>query len=208
MNVEIWTDIVCPWCGIGDHRLTQAVARFEAEGGEPVDVVHRSFQLDARAGAPRPVRELLREKYGMDDARLAAMTRQVEGIAAADGLVPYVSGDNVIGNTGLVHQMLQMANSKGLGDTAWAMASRAYFGEQRSIFDVESVVALGAQIGLDAAELREALASGRYAAAVDADCREAAALGCTGVPFVVINRKVGVAGAQSVDTLVRALRSV
>lgn len=80
--------------------------------------------------------------------------------------------------------------------------------QQRSIFDVESVVSLGAQIGLDAAELREALASGRYKEAVDADCREASGLGCTGVPFVVVNRKVGVAGAQSVDTLVRALRSV
>lgn len=70
------------------------------------------------------------------------------------------------------------------------------------------MVSLGAQIGLDAAELREALASGRYKEAVDADCREASGLGCTGVPFVVVNRKVGVAGAQSVDTLVRALRSV
>lgn len=207
VKVEIWTDIICPWCGIGDQRLATAIARFEAEGGGPVELLHRSFQLDPRPAEPRPVAEMLREKYGMGPEQLAATSRQIEGLAAAEGLVPYVVADNVAGNTALVHQMLHLANARGLGPAAWAAASRAYFGERKPIFDVEGVVALGVAIGLDEAELRDALATGRFRAAVDTDGREAKALGCTGVPFVVVNRKVGVSGAQSVDTFVRALRA-
>ena len=203
LKVEIWSDVICPWCGIGQHRLDQALARF---GGD-VELVHRSFQLDPNhPDETQPTREMLAQKYRLSPAQADAAFARVESIAKADGIEPYIVGDNLVGNTRRAHEWLAFASTKGLEEAAWKRIYRAYFGEQRSIFDVDTLVALGVEIGLVADETRAALADGRFRARVDADQREAAALGATGVPFIVIDRKVGVAGAQPVATIVEALQ--
>lgn len=204
MKVEIWSDVICPWCGIGQHRLDQAIAK----AGRAVDVVHRSFQLDPRhRDGTRPVRDMLAQKHRLDAAQVAAATARVEGIAKADGIVPYHTGDNIVGNTGLAHEWLAFASERGHEDAAWKRIYKAYFGEMRSIFDIESLVVLGEELGLDAAEQRAALRERRYRARVEDDQREAASLGATGVPFIVIDRRIGIAGAQPVDTIAKALAS-
>src|SRR5690606_28049777 len=199
MKIEIWSDVICPWCGLGQHPLEKALAGFEHRAD--VEVLHRSFQLDPSfPNRTEPVRSMLARKYRMNDAQLDATFRRVESLAAAEGLSPYVVGDNVVGNTRLAHELLAMASERGLEGAAWKRLYRAYFGERRSIFDLESVAALGAELGLDAADVRAALLEGRYRARVEADGREARALGASGVPFVVIDRKYAVAGAQPVET--------
>lgn len=205
MKVEIWSDVICPWCGLGQHRLEAALAGLAHR--DQVEVVHRSFQLDpAHPPGTRPVRAMLAAKYGMSDAQVQASTRQIEDMAAAEGLAPYRVLDNQVGNTRLAHELLAFAAERGHEDAAWKRLYRAYFGEGRSIFDVDALVALGEELGLDGPELRAALESGRHRDKVEEDGREARALGCRGVPFVVIDRRFGVSGAQPVEVFRSALQ--
>lgn len=204
MKVEIWSDVICPWCGLGQHRLEQALAGFEHRAH--VEVVHRSFQLDPGAPAvPQPVRTMLARKYRMNEAQLEATFARIEGLAATDGLAPYIVGDNVVGNTRLAHELLALAAARGREAAAWTRLYRAYFGERRSIFDVDALVELGTELGLDPAEARAALTDGRFRAQVEADGAEARALGASGVPFVVIDRRYGIPGAQPVEAFRQAL---
>lgn len=201
-SVEIWSDVICPWCGLGQHRLERAIVDL----GDPVEVRHRSFELDPSfPDRTRPVREVIAQKYRVAGAQLDAMFARVERLAAEDGLSPYVVGDNVIGNTRLAHELLAMAAAHGKEREGWRRLYRAYFAEKRSIFDVESLVALAIELGLDAEEARAALSERRYRARVDEDLDEARALGVTGVPFVVIDRKYAISGAQPIETFKRAL---
>ena len=205
MKIEIWSDVICPWCGIGQARLDAALAAFGHPG--EVEVVHRSFQLDPSfpVGKVVPVKEMLRAKYGMGTDQLHATMARVEATAASDGLVPYRVGENSVGNTQLVHVFLAFAAEKGLAHAAWKRAYVSYFGEGRSIFDADSLVALGVDLGLAEEDVRAALASPALHAKVANDGKEARALGCTGVPFVVIDRKYGISGAQPVATFRGAL---
>jgi predicted DsbA family dithiol-disulfide isomerase len=204
VKIEIWADVICPWCGIGQHRLEQAVA----QAGGDIEVVHRSFQLDPRhPEATRPTRELLEQKYRMSAAQAQQAFARVEGIAKDDGIVPYIVGENRVGNTRLAHELAAFASTQGKEDAAWKALYRAYFGEARSIFDVEALVTLAGEIGLDVAEARAALADGRFTQRVVEEQREAAELGATGVPFIVIDRRVGIAGAQPAATIADAIRT-
>lgn len=207
MRIELWTDIVCPWCGLGSRRLDTALERFEH--GDEVELVRRSFQLDESlpVGETVSVRAMLRTKKGMTDAQIDDGVRRIERLAEAEGLVPYVVRENRVGHTGLAHQLAAWATEQGRGEELWRALYRAYFGEARSIFDVDSLVALAAELGLDAEAAREALRSGRYAAQVQADGRRARELGVSGVPFFLIDERYAVSGAQPVDLLVQALET-
>jgi predicted DsbA family dithiol-disulfide isomerase len=203
MQVEIWSDVLCPWCGIGARRLTEAL-RLD---GREVDLVHRSYQLDPAAprGVTTTVADALSIKYGAGPADVATMTRRVEAIAAADGLSPYLVGENLSGSTEGVHELLALAAYRGLAEVAWDRAYRAYFGRTGDIFTEEGLVALGVEIGLAAGDVRAVLADGRYAAHVAADQQRADELGVTGVPFVLVDGRYAVPGAQSVEVLTRVL---
>jgi predicted DsbA family dithiol-disulfide isomerase len=131
----------------------------------------------------------------------------VENIAKADGLWPYHVGDNDVANTQLAHAFAAWAREHGKSREAWRVLYKAYFGEKRSVFDVDALAALAPQLGLSEDECRTALRSGQYAEEIRADQREAHQLGSNGVPFFVIDRKFAVEGAQSADVLVRALEA-
>jgi predicted DsbA family dithiol-disulfide isomerase len=204
LRVEIWSDLICPWCGLGNHRLDQALERF----GHEVELVHRSYQLDEHAPSEtKPVREMLSSKLRMPPAQIAAVTGRVEGLAKADGLQPYIVLDNRVGNTSLAHELAAWASEQGKGDEMWRLLYKTYFGKAESIFEVEALVPLAAELGLDAAAAREALESRRYQAQVLAEGREAQALGSNGVPFIVVDRRYAVAGAQSVDVMLQTLET-
>jgi predicted DsbA family dithiol-disulfide isomerase len=205
MRIEIWTDVICPWCGLGEHRLHEALRRFDHAG--EVEVVHRSFQLDERApvGSTRAVREMLVSDKGLARHEVDRLVTRIERLAHAEGLQPYIVGDNRVGNTSLAHQLAAWASAHGRGAETWAALYKAYFGEARSIFDVDSLVTIAGELGLDRKAAREVLVSERYAGQVRAEGREARELGASGVPFIVIDRRYAIAGAQPVHTIVEAL---
>src|SRR5580700_526960 len=136
MKIEVWADIICPWCGLGLYRMKQALAQFPRAA--EVTIVHRSFQLDERAatGSTEPVRAMLHRKMGASDAQIARMTGQIEQMARAEGLQPYQVLDNRVGNTSLAHELAAWATDLGRGPEMWDALFVAYFGEARSIFDV------------------------------------------------------------------------
>ena len=207
MRIEIWSDVICPFCGLGAKRLEHALEQFEHR--DEVQVVHRSFELDPSypVGETALVREKLQVKYGLTADQVAANSARIEADAAAEGLHPYHVHDNRFGNTALAHQLLIHAAAAGLGDQAWDRLYQAYFGEMGDIFTIDGLVDLGVEIGLDADEIRAVLTDGRHAAEVKADTAEAQQLGASGVPFIVIDRRYGIAGAQPTATMLDAIRT-
>jgi predicted DsbA family dithiol-disulfide isomerase len=204
MKVEVWSDVVCPWCYIGKRRLETALERFPHR--DQVEVVWRSFQLDPSVpeGETHPTLPALAAKYGRDVEEMRGTMAHVEGIAAEEGL-EYHLGDGISGNTLLAHELLHLAAEHGLRNQLKERLLHAYFEEQRSVFDVDSLVPFAVEVGLDEAEVREALADRRYLAAVREDGATAQALGATGVPFFVVDRKYGAAGAQPAELLLQIL---
>jgi predicted DsbA family dithiol-disulfide isomerase len=204
MEVEIWSDVVCPWCYMGKRRFEQALASFEHR--DKVQVTYRSFELDPAAppGVTSPTVEMLAQKYGMSAHRAEQAQRQMEERAAADGLTFRMSGLRS-GNTRDAHRLLQLAKSGGLQDQLMERLQRAYFTEQDSIFDHDSLTRLAVEAGLDGDEVADVLASDRYADHVDTDEAMARALGATGVPLFVIDRRYGISGAQPAETIADVL---
>jgi predicted DsbA family dithiol-disulfide isomerase len=205
MQIEIWSDIVCPWCYLGKRRLEEALDRFE--GRADVRVVHRAFQLDPTRpmGTTQNRRRMLMAKYGWTEAQAEAIDAQMMARAAEDGLSYRLTAEGVTGNTRLAHELVQMAGAEGRADEMLERLYKAYFSEERSIFDIDSLVALAAEVGLDPQAARAALEEGRYTAAVQADDRQAREFGASGVPLFVIDRRFGVSGAQPVEVFVEAL---
>ena len=204
MRVEIWTDVVCPWCYVGKRRFERALAGFEHRGD--VEVVHRAYQLNPAApkDATTSRRENLKSKYRLSDDQVTAMNRQMEETARAEGLDYDLSGD-LTGNTFDAHRVLHLALAHGVQDQVIERLYRAYFTERRSVFDHASLVALAAEADLDAEEVRRMLASNDYADAVTQDIEEARALGASGVPFFVVDGRYGVSGAQAPEVFAQVL---
>ncbi|WP_299953026.1 DsbA family oxidoreductase [uncultured Modestobacter sp.] len=204
MQVEVWSDVVCPWCYIGKRKLETALSRFPH--ADQVEVVWRSFQLDPSVpeGHTEPTLPALAAKYGSTVEQMAAQMQRVEEIAAGEGL-EYHLADGVSGNTLLAHQLIHLAAEHELRSEMKERLLRAYFTEQRSVFDVDALVPLAVEVGLDEAEVRAALADRRFLPAVREDIETARALGATGVPFFVVDRTYGAAGAQPAEQLLQLL---
>jgi predicted DsbA family dithiol-disulfide isomerase len=204
MRVDIWSDVVCPWCYLGKKNFEDALKSFDDRGD--VDVVYRSFELDptAERDVTTPTVELLAAKYGMSVTEANAAQQQMTERAAQAGLEFRMAGLRS-GNTRDAHRLLHLASAHGRQPELMEALHRAYFTEQRSIFDSASLTELAVESGLDRDEAREVLQSQEYDEAVEADESTASSLGVTGVPFFVIDRKFAVSGAQPAEILVRAL---
>jgi predicted DsbA family dithiol-disulfide isomerase len=207
MQVEIWSDVVCPWCYLGKKRFEQALADFEHR--DQVQVVYRSFELDPTAphGVTTPTVERLAEKYGMSPSEADRAQRQMEERAAADGVTFRMAGLRS-GNTRDAHRLLQLAKEAGLQGQLMERLQRAYFTDQESIFDHATLTRLATEAGLDPGDVAAVLASDRYTDHVETDERMAEALGATGVPLFVIDRKYGISGAQPPETIASVLEQV
>jgi len=207
MQVEIWSDVVCPWCYLGKKRFERALADFEH--GDQVQVVYRSFELDPTApeGVTTPTVERLAEKYGMSPSEADQAQRQMEERAAADGLTFRMAGLRSC-NTRDAHRLLQLAKEAGLQGELMERLQRAYFTDQESIFDHAALTRLATETGLDRDNVAAVLASDRYTDHVETDERMAQALGATGVPLFVIDRKYGISGAQPPETIASVLEQV
>jgi len=205
MHIDIWSDVVCPWCYLGKRRLERALDEFEHRG--EVTIAHRSFQLDPRR--PKHVtmnrRQMLMAKYHLTEGQVAEMDEKMQRTAALDGLTYRLTSAGVTGNTLDAHRLLRFARARGREDVLLDRLYRAYFSEQRSVFDTESLAGLATDAGLDAHEAREVLNGDAYSDDVDADIKEARLLGVSGVPFFVIDDRYGVSGAQPVDVFRQVL---
>ena len=204
MQVEIWSDPVCPWCYLGKRRFERALESFDHR--DEVTVVYRSFELDPSAppGVTTPTVERLAGKYGMTAGQAGEAQRQMEQRAAQDGLEFRMDGLRS-GNTRDAHRLLHLAKAHGVQAELAERLHRAYFTEQASIFDHSSLTELGVQAGLDRDDVIRVLASQEYGDAVDTDEAMAQALGANGVPLFVIDRRYGISGAQPPEVIAQVL---
>jgi predicted DsbA family dithiol-disulfide isomerase len=206
MQVEVWSDVVCPWCYLGKRRWERALAGFEHAG--EVEVVWRSFQLDPAhpKGLRQPVYEMLAGKFGGTVAEARSMSERVKGLAAQEGLA-YDFDRAVVVNTFDAHRLTHLAKAHGLGGELHERLMHAYFVDGETVDDPETLARLAEQVGVPAEEARRVLAGDEYAADVEKDIGEARALGVTGVPFFALDRTYGVSGAQPVEAFLSALRA-
>ena len=199
MQVEFWADVICPWCYIGKARFEQALAGFEHRA--EITVVHRAFELDPGRATVEPVQEMLAAKFG---PRAGEMENSVAQLARDAGLEYRL--DREVGNTFDVHRLLHLAGERGLQQEVLNAVLHANFAEARSLFTAESLSEIAAEAGLDRVDVKAVLDDpGAYADEVRADEQRARDLGVTGVPFVVLDDRLAVAGAQPAELFAKAL---
>ncbi|MCU1490636.1 MAG: FrnE protein [Acidimicrobiaceae bacterium] len=204
MKVEIWSDVVCPWCYLGTRRLEHALERVPFR--DEVSVVHRSFQLDPSApvGSTHEVAALLAERYRLSPEQVDDLQTKMEERAAQEGLEYHLEHQRS-GNTFDAHRLVHLAAERGLQSEVVERLFRAHFTEGRSVFDHGSLAEIAAEAGLDPVEVAEVLAGDRYTEEVRADIDQARRYGVRGVPFYVLEGKLAVSGAQPVEALQEAL---
>ena len=208
VRVEVWSDVVCPWCYIGKRRFEAAIAR-SGIPAEEIEVVWRSFELDPSAPQQpvETVAEALGRKYGGGPEAGRAMIDRVQDVAAQEGMT-WRHHESLRVRTVDAHRVLHLALDEGgpalQGRLKEALLA-AYFEQVANVADHETLTGIAAQVGLDPARVREVLVGEEYAEAVEADVREAVSLGATGVPFTVVDRRYGVPGAQPVETFLGVL---
>jgi len=205
MNVEIWSDIACPWCYVGKRRFEAALERFEHR--DEVTVRWRSFELDPTAPARRSGTgaEHLAEKYGTSLEEALAMQQRMTATAAEDGL-DFRFDRLRTGSTFDAHRLLHLAHAHGVQDAVKERFMRAYLTEGELMSDHATLRRLATEVGLPEAEVSDVLASDQFADEVRDDERTAAALGAHAVPFFVVDRAVAASGAHPVDSMLELLQ--
>jgi predicted DsbA family dithiol-disulfide isomerase len=205
VDVEIWSDIACPWCYVGKRRFEAALAGFEHR--DDVRVTWRSFELDPSAPNERSGDRAARlaEKYGMTLERAREMEQQMTDTAAGEGL-EFRFDIARSGTTFDGHRIVHLAHEHGLQDAMKERLLRAYFTEGELVGDPDTLVRLAVEVGLPEDEARETLTDDRYADEVRADERLASQLGISAVPTFVVDRSLGASGAHPPEALLELLR--
>lgn len=203
MKIEIWSDIMCPFCYIGKRHFEQALKEF---GDVKLEIEWKSFQLDPSLPetSEEGVYEYLAKRKGFSVEQSKAMHNNVVKMAANVGL-EYNFDIAKVANSFKAHRIIQAAKQKGYGDTAEEIFFRSYFTEGKDLGSREELLSIGTQIGLRPIEIDVALSDERYESLVKEDIREAQQLGINAVPFLVMDRKYGVSGAQPVEVFVKTI---
>jgi predicted DsbA family dithiol-disulfide isomerase len=205
MRVEIWSDVICPFCYIGKRKLEATLAEWPQR--DRIEVTWKSFQLapDAKTDPTRNAVQNLAEKTGwtLDYTRLAMA--DVTTRAKAVGLV-FNYDQTKVANTFDAHRLAHFAATRGKGDEMEERLFQAYFAEGRNVGDQDALTALAVEAGLPEAEVRAMLGSDQFAAEVRRDIDEAASFGINAVPCFVLDRKYAVSGAQDSPVLLQALQ--
>ena len=206
MRIDVWSDIVCPWCAIGKKRLETALKQFEHAA--ECEVVWHSFELDSTPEAQRPpvtsIIELLAKKYRMTLAQAQAANDRVSAAAQAEGLAWEMAKIRPSGTLD-AHRLLHLAAHYGLQTKLMDALMNGYFAGGRHLADPATLTELAVTAGLDPAEVAELLTGNAFLAEVRADQRQATQLGITGVPFFVLGSRYGLSGAQPVAAFLQAL---
>lgn len=206
MEVEIWSDVMCPFCYIGKRKFEQALNQFTHK--DDVHVVWKSFQLNPamKTEPGKTIHQYLAEAKGWSVEQARQMNDRVTEMAREVGL-DYNFDRAVVANSWDAHRLVHLAKEHSLGDAAEERLFRAYFTEGRNTADHNTLVELGTDIGLDADDVTRLLTSNKYAQEVSQDIYEAQQVGASGVPFFVFNRRYAVSGAQAPDTFLGALNA-
>ena len=204
MKVEIWSDVMCPFCYIGKRRFENALSHFPNK--DEIEIEWKSFQLDPNMKTAPGVRidQYLAKKKGWDLDYARQVNDQVTQMAAIDGLT-YNFEKAVIANSFNAHRFSHFAKTHGLGHEAEEQLFKAYFTDGKNIDDVQTLIALGMEIGLDANGTKTVLESNAFADEVKQDIAEAQNIGIQGVPFFVVNNKYAISGAQAVPVFKETL---
>lgn len=204
MKVEIWSDIMCPFCYIGKRKFEAALQQFP--GAKDIEIEWHSFQLDPtiKGGHGKNVNEYLAERKGISLEHAEQLNEQVTQGAKQVGL-DYHFDKAIVANSFDAHRVIQLAKTKGLGDAIEERLFKAYFTEGKDFGDHATLLQLAKEIGLDEELVKKTLASNDFATEVRKDIQEAQQIGVRGVPFFVFDRKYAVSGAQPSDTFLQAL---
>ncbi|MBS1634499.1 MAG: DsbA family oxidoreductase [Bacteroidetes bacterium] len=204
MKIEIWSDMMCPFCYIGKRRFEAALAQFEHK--DCIEISWKSFQLnpDMVTQPDKNIHQYLADIKGWSLEQSRSMNAQVTDMAMDAGL-HYDFEKAIVANTFQAHRLLQFAKSKNLGDAAEERMFKAYFTDGLNLDDTDTLLKLGKEIGLNASETEQILKTNAFAGDVKNDIQEAMNIGVRGVPFFVIDRKYAVSGAQQPETFLGAL---
>ncbi|WP_175770658.1 DsbA family oxidoreductase [Burkholderia anthina] len=201
LTVEIWSDLICPWCWIGKRRFDEALAAFAH--AEHVEVVLRAYRL--MPGHPvEPVEAMLAGKYRMSSAQVDQMLRQVTDAAASVGLNYDLPG-TLAGDTLDAHRLVKLAETTGRAHALTERLYRAYFCEHGSLFDHAALLDFAVEAGLERSAAEAVLRGDAYRDEVEADIALAGQIGGRGVPLFVFGGRYAVSGAQPADVFTQAL---
>lgn len=204
LKIEIWSDVMCPFCYIGKRKLEGALDQFPHK--DKVEIEWKSFQLDPNTQSipGKTTGDYLAERYGRDKQWADEMQENVSNQAKAEGL-EYHFDKAIIANSFDAHRLSHLAKKYHKGNELEEIIFKAYFTEGKDVANHETLVELGLQVGLDETEIRNMLASDEFADAVRSDIAEAQQIGVRGVPFFVMDRKYAVSGAQPVENFIQTL---
>ncbi len=209
MIIDVWSDVVCPWCFIGRRRLQKALSSLSPE--VEVTIKHRAFQLNPNASGVVDTKKLLSEKYNLSSDQVTQMQNQVCSIADGEGLC-YDLTETLSGNTKDAHRLLIWSESQGKQDDLLEAMYSSYFEKSKSLFDHESLIALAVSVGISSVDAEKLLNSDTFSDIVEQEQLMANQLGISGVPFYLIDMNLGISGAQSQEvfeqTLAKALTEI
>jgi predicted DsbA family dithiol-disulfide isomerase len=203
MRVDIWSDVICPWCYVGKARFEKALSSFAHR--DEVEVVYHSFELDPNSprGASESNLTMLSKKFGKSRAEALAMDDHVGSMARAEGLG--FDPERPVGNTFDIHRVLHLGLDRGVQRELLDAVNEAYFARARDVFDHAVLTGVAVGAGLDAGEVGKVLDSSGYADEVRQDELQARQIGISGVPFFVFDMALGASGAQPAELFSRAL---
>jgi predicted DsbA family dithiol-disulfide isomerase len=204
MIIDIWSDVVCPWCFIGKRRLEKALSLFEHR--DEVVIRHRAFQLQPDIDTTQPTKAYLAEKYRMAEAQVEEMQANVCAIADGEGLC-YNLDETLSGNTFDAHRLLLWAQTIGKQDELLEVMYSAYFEKSLPLFSHEDLIQVCSAAGIKEGDVRAILQSDNFSPQVLEDRALATQLGATGVPFFVIDMKYGISGAQPLEAFTQTLNT-
>ncbi len=205
MKIEIWSDIVCPWCYIGKRKFEQALSSFEH--AKDVIIEYKSYQLDPsmQTDTKISIAQYLSDKKGIDLTQAQQMLQQVSTVASSVGLA-YQLEKTIPINTLKAHAVLHYAKTVGKQTLLKERLMKAYFIETLNLDDTGVLIQLASEVGLDEKSVSDVIEQNLFAKEVQFDIQEGVNLGLQGVPFFVFNRKYGVAGAQDVTVFLQTLQ--
>lgn len=207
MRVEIFSDVVCPFCWIGKRQFEAALEKFEHAG--EVEVIYRSFELDPNTPSDidMDVYDMLSKKYSITREQAIESNVRVAQSGAAVGIEFHVEKARVA-NSFNSHRLIHFANANGKSHEAFEALHKAYFSDGVRIDDIDELVKVGVELGFEENELREILQSGAFSEDVRADEQRAREIGVTGVPFFLIDDRYAISGAQGTENFLAALNQI